>query len=295
MKESKNNLSPEMLGALSQAKQIYTQLSKNGVPVDAVNSETVKENQLLFEYLTAIHNAIVKKGIPAGGSQPSSTPSPSTSSNSPLSESKLKQTIRKAVLDSEGEREKYLIDNGGFSYAGLYERYLNVKKANGSLFSGFSSEYHTIINQYREIIEKKDAGELEKYNNDRTLSKSIDNMTQTLTPILESNNVTFRTLLRQRMAKWKKWPRWKNPYTYMYIFIGLLFSFVLTVSLVRNRQLQEENAIARSIINEYIIVDMAMSSNEDYQKERTQIHESIQENGFYVTWEEVCRLRAENP
>ena len=294
MKESKT-LTPEMLGALSQAKQIYTQLSKNGVPVDAVNSETGKEHLMLFEYLTAIHNAIVKKGIPAGGSQPSSSPSPSTPSNLPLSESELKNTIRKAVMDSEGEREKYLIDNGGFSYAGLYERYLNVKKANGSLFSGFSSEYHTIINQYREIIEKKDAGELEKYNNDRTLSKSIDNMTQTLTPILESNTVTFRTLLRQRMAKWKKWPRWKNPYTYMYIIIGLLFSFVLTVSLVRNRQLQEENAIARSIINEYIIVDMAMSDNKAYQKERTQIHESIQKNGFYVTWEEVCRLRAENP
>ena len=283
-----------MLGALSQAKQIYTQLSKNGVPIDAVNSETGKEHLMLFEYLTAIHNAIVKKGIPAGGSQPSSSSSPSTSSNSPLSESELKQTIRKAVLDSEGEREKYLIDNGGFSYAGLYERYLNVKKANGSLFSGFSSEYHTIINQYREIIEKKDAGEFEKYNNDRTLSKSIDNMTQTLTPILESNTVTFRTLLRQRMAKWKKWPRWKNPYTYMYIFIGLLFSFVLTVSLVRNRQLQEENAIARSIINEYIIVDIVMSDNKAYQKERTQIHESIQKNGFYVTWDEVCRLRS-NP
>lgn len=295
MKESKNTLTPEMLGALSQAKQIHAQLSKSGIPVDAVSSETVKEHLMLFEYLTAIHNAIVKKGIPAGGSQPSSSSSPSTSSNSPLSESELKNTIRKAVLDSEGEREKYLIDNGGFSYAGLYERYLNVKKANGSLFSGFSSEYHTIINQYREIIEKKDAGELEKYNNDRTLSKSIDNMTQTLTPILESNTVTFRTLLRQRMAKWKKWPRWKNPYTYMYVFIGLLFMFVFTVSLVRNRMLQEENAIARSIINEYIIVDIVMSDNKAYQKERTQIHESIQKNGFYVTWDEVCRLRAENP
>ena len=80
-------------------------------------------------------------------------------------------------------------------------------------------------------LARKDAGEFEKYNNDRTLSKSIDNMTQTLTPILESNTVTFRTLLRQRMAKWKKWPRWKNLYTYMYIFIGLLFMFVFTVSL----------------------------------------------------------------
>lgn len=89
-------------------------------------------------------------------------------------------------------------------------------------------------------------------------------------------------------------PRVKNPYTYMYVFIGLLFMFVFTVSLVRNRMLQEENAIARSIINEYIIVDIVMSDNKAYQKERTQIHESIQENGFYVTWDEVCRLHS-NP
>lgn len=297
MKESKNTLTPEMLGALSQAKQIHAQLSKCGIPVDAVSSETVKENQLLFEYLTAIHSAIVKKGLPASGSQQSSSPSPSpsSSSNLPASDSALEEVIRKAVIESQKERENYIIKNGGFSYEQLYEMLLNTLESNKTALTMATSNYHKVFTQYSKFIEERKKAEQSKSDNDQTLSKSVDNLTQTLTPLLEANTVTFRTLLRKRMALWKKWPRWKNPYTYMYIFIGLLFMFVFTVSLVRNRQFQEENAIARSIINEYIIVDIVMSDNKAYQKERTQIHESIQKNGFYVTWEEVCRLRAENP
>ena len=63
---------------------------------------------------------------------------------------------------------------------------------------------------------------------------------------------------------------------------------------ISNHHLRKNNEIAKGIINEYIIVDMAMSDNEAYQKERTQIHESIQENGFYVTWDEVCKLKVQD-
>ena len=295
MKESKNTLTPEMLGALSQAKQIHAQLSKSGIPVDAVSSETVKDNQLLFEYLTAIHSAIVKKGLPASGSQTSSSTPPSSSSNLPFSDSALEEGIRKAVIESQEEHEKYIIKNGGFSYEQLYEMLLNTLESNKTALTMATSNYHKVFTQYSKFIEERNKAEQSKYDNDQTLSKSVDNLTQTLSPLLEANTVTFRTLFKKRMAKWKKWPRWRNPYTYMYVFIGLLFMFVFTVSLVRKRKLQEENAIARSIIYEYQIVDMFMSDNETYQKERTQIHESIQKNGFYVTWDEVCRLRAENP
>lgn len=74
----------------------------------------------------------------------------------------------------------------------------------------------------------------------------------------------------------------------MYLALSLHLS-------ISNHHLRKNNEIAKDIINEYIIVDMVMSDNKDYQKERTQIHESIQENGFYVTWDEVCRLRTDNP
>lgn len=37
---------------------------------------------------------------------------------------------------------------------------MEVKKANGSQLAGFSEEFHTIINQYHEIIERMSAGEL---------------------------------------------------------------------------------------------------------------------------------------
>ena len=225
MKESKNTLTPEMLGALSQAKQIHTQLSRSGIPVDAVNSETVKENQLLFEYLTAIHSAIVKKGLPASGSQPSSSPSPSpsSSSNLPASDSALEEVIRKAVIESQKERENYIIKNGGFSYEQLYERFLNTLESNKKALTMATSNYHKVFTQYTKFIEERKKAEQSKYDNDQTLSKSVYNLTQTLSPLLEANTVTFRTLLRKRMAQWKQWPRWKNPTTYVYILVDLLY------------------------------------------------------------------------
>ena len=297
MKESKNTLTPEMLGALSQAKQIHAQLSKSGIPVDAVSSETGKEHLMLFEYLTAIHNAIVKKGIPAGGSQPSSSPSPSpsSSSNLPFSDSALEEVIRKAVIEFQKERENYIIKNGGFSYEQLYERFLNTLESNKTALTMATSNYHKVFTQYSKFIEERNKAEQSKYDNDQTLSKSVDNLTQTLSPLLEANTVTFRTLLRKRMAQWKKRPRWKNPTSYIYILVGLMYVALSLYLGISNHHLRKNNEIAKGIINEYIIVDMAMSDNEDYQKERTQIHESIQENGFYVTWDEVYRLRTDNP
>ena len=295
MKESKNALTPEMLGALSQAKQIHAQLSKCGIPVDAVSSETVKENQLLFEYLTAIHSAIVKKGLPASGSQTSSSTPPSSSFNLPFSDSALEEVIRKAIIESQKEHEKYIIENGGFSYEQLYERFLNTLESNKTALTMATSNYHKVFTQYSKFIEERKKAEQSKYDNDQTLSKSVDSLTQTLSPLLEANTVTFRTLLRKRMAQWKQWPRWKNPTSYIYILVGLMY-LALSLHLgISNHHLRKNNEIAKGIINEYIIVDMAMSDNEDYQKERTQIHESIQKNGFYVTWEEVCRLRTDNP
>lgn len=297
MKESKNTLTPEMLGALSQAKQIHAQLSKSGIPVDAVNSETVKENQLLFEYLTAIHSAIVKKELPASGSRPSSSPSPSPSSSStlPASDSALEEVIRKAVIESQKERENYIIKNGGFSYEQLYEMFLNTLESNKEALTTATSNYHKVFTQYSKFIEERRKAEQSKYDNDQTLSKSVDSLTQTLSPLLEANTVTFRTLFRKRMAQWKQWPRWKNPTSYIYILVGLMYMALSLYLGISNHHLRKNNEIAKGIINEYIIVDMAMSDNEDYPKERTQIHESIQENGFYVTWDEVCRLRTDNP
>ena len=297
MKESKNTLTPEMLGALSQAKQIHAQLSRSGIPVDAVSSETGKEHLMLFEYLTAIHNAIVKKGIPAGGSQPSSSPSPSpsSSSNLPASDSALEEVIRKAVIESQKERENYIIKNGGFSYEQLYEMFLNTLESNKEALTTATSNYHKVFTQYSKFIEERNKAEQSKYDNDQTLSKSVDSLAQTLSPLLEANTVTFRTLLRKRMAQWKKRPRWKNPTSYIYILVGLMYMALSLHLGISNHHMRKNNEIAKGIINEYIIVDMAMSDNEDYQKERTQIHESIQENGFYVTWDEVCRLRTDNP
>ena len=294
MKDSKNTLTPEMLGALSQAKQIHAQLSKSGIPVDAVNSETVKENQLLFEYLTAIHSAIVKKGLPASGSQPSSSPShsPSSSSNLPASDSALEEVIRKAVIESQKERENYIIKSGGFSYEQLYERFLNTLESNKTALTMATSNYHKVFTQYSKFIEERRKAEQSKFDNDQTLSKSVDSLTQTLSPLLEANTVTFRTLLRKRMAQWKRWPRWRNPYTYLYIFIVMAYMTIFTMALFQNHHLRKENTIARQINYEYQIVDMFMSDNEAYKKERTQIHESIQKNGLQFTWDEVCKLKS---
>lgn len=292
MKETKTTLSPEMLGAISQAKQILAQLNKSGMHVQDVNIDSAKGSGLLFEYMNAIHDAIVNKEFHGNGPQEPSPSSPSLQSRLSISESVLVEVIRKAVMDSEKEREDYVSKNGGFSYALLYSRYLEVLKANGSQFKGFSAEYHTIINQYREIIEKKNAGELDKFNNDRTLSGSIDGLTQTLAPLIDACSVSFWTFVRKRLAIWKKLPRWRNPYTYLYIAIGLMFSVVLIFEVHTNHQLKNENKSIMAINYEYQLVDIIMSGNETYQKERTKIHESIQNNGLQFTWEQINELRS---
>ena len=290
MKESKT-LTPEMLGALSQAKQIYTQLSKNGVPVDAVSSETGKEHLMLFEYLTAIHNAIVKKGLPASGSKPSSSPSSSSSSSLTASEAELKEVIRKAVMDSEKEREQQLVKNGGFSYEQLYQRFLNMLESNKNAVTQLTSNYNNIFTQYSKFIEERKQAELSKYDNDQALSKSINSMTEALAPLLEANTVTFRTLLKKRIAKYKKWPRWKNPYTYMYIFIGLMLSSVMAITIHVNYRMKTRIETVQNENYEHRIVDIYFSNHPEYVKYRNYLHNYIEDNGYVFTWNVVLSLR----
>lgn len=187
-------------------------------------------------------------------------------------------------MDSEKEREDYVIQNGGFSYAQLYNRYLEVKKANGSQLAGFSEEYHTIINQYHEIIKQMSAGEVEKYNRDQSLSESVEKLTEELSPVIEANSISFSTFIRRKLIKWKKQPRWRNPYTYMYIFIGLMLSFVMVFAIHTNHQLRTTIDEVRKENREYHIVDAYMSRSPEYVKDRTVIHESIETCGLDSTW-----------
>ena len=294
MKDTKTNTpSPEMLGAISQAKQIHAQLSRSGVPVPAVNPESVKDGGLLYEYLNAIHEAVVRKGLAASGTQASPPSSPSVPSGLPANADTLLEVIRRAVMDSEKEREDYIVKNGGFSYAQLYNRYLEVKKANGSQLAGFSAEFHTIINQYHEIIERMNAGEFEKYNKDQSLSESVDKLTEELSPVIEANSISFWTFVRRRLAGWKKQSRWRNPYTYMYFFIGLMLSFVMVFAIHTNHQLRTTIGEVRRENLEYHIVDAYMSRSPEYVEDRTAIHESIETNGLDSTWRSLWNQEQE--
>lgn len=293
MKDTKNNIpSPEMLGAISQAKQIHAQLSRSGVPVPAVNPESVKDGGLLYEYLNAIHEAVVRNGLQIGGSKPSPSARPSTvSSNYSFSEQELEEIIKKTATVALQEHDDKVQEKGGFTFPHLYNRYLETKKANGSIISGFCHEYHPIIEQYQKIIEDQKAGEMEKYNKDITLSKSVDKLTEDLAPVIEENSITFWTFVRRRFTKWRKQSRWRNPFTYIYILIGLMYVAITVCPAVVNLDLKRTNKGAKAIIYEYLLVDMAMSGNEDYQEERLKIHESVEKKGLYATWEETQELR----
>ena len=133
------------------------------------------------------------------------------------------------------------------------------------------------------------AGEFEKYNKDQSLSESVDKLTEELSPVIEANSISFWTFVRRRLAGWKKQSRWRNPYTYMYIFIGLMLSFVMVFAIHTNHQLRTTIGEVRRENLEYHIVDAYMSRNPEYVKDRTVIHESIETCGVDSTWNSLWK------
>ena len=328
MKQTKvSKVSQEgLLGAVSQAKMIYTSLRDGGIAVPDVDDEGLSEGDSLFTYLNAIYGTVGKDGIPVKTVEVPVVQSPSSPSPSfpkqevpkPVSvpayaqvpafnlkswEEDLTKTAVQAFLDADNQRrakqEAERLESGKMSAEQWIETKAEAVVNLGSNYKRISEEYSTIINDYDEAM--KAANQMRKtfVDSNQKVSDSLSSLDETLKPLvpvaqeaLESFKMTHWKLFKRWFKRWlercKDNPRWRNPYTYAYIFIGLVFilSVYSNIDLrIKNSRLLHENQTHR-------MVDVLMEVYPVYRKERTMVQEFIDHQGLSYTWDKVLEMRA---
>lgn len=98
----------------------------------------------------------------------------------------------------------------------------------------------------------------------------------------------FMRWFKRRLSRCKDNPRWKNPYTYAYIFIGLVF----TLSVYSNIDLRIKNSRLLHENQTRLIVDVLMETYPVYRKERTIVEIFIDDKGIDYSWCRVFEMRA---
>lgn len=315
-----------LLGAVSQAKMIYTSLRDGGIAVPEVNEEGLSEADSLFTYLNAIYGAVGKDGIPVKTVEVPVVPSPSSPSPSfpkqvapkpvpvPASvqipafnlkswKDDITKTAVQAFLEADSQRrtlqEAECLESGKMSAEQWIETKAEAVVNLGSNYKRISEKYSTIIEDYDEAM--KAANQMRKtfVDSNQKVSDSLSSLDETLKPLvpvaqeaLESFKMTHWKLFKRWFKRWlercKDNPRWKNPYTYAYIFIGLVFMLSVYSNIdlrIKNSRLLHENQTHR-------MVDVLMEVYPVYRKERTMVQEFIDNQGLSYTWDKVLEMRA---
>lgn len=317
-----------LLGAVSQAKMIYTSLRDGGIAVPEVNEEGLSEADSLFTYLNAIYGAVGKDGIPVKTVEvpvalPPSPPSPSPSftkqeAPKPLSvpasaqvpafnlkswKDDLKKTAVQAFLDADNQRralqEAERLESGKMSAEQWIETKAEAVVNLGSKYKENSEHYSAIIDDYNEAMKTANQMRHTFVDSNQKVSDSLSSLNNTLKPLvpvaqeaLESFRMTHWKLFKRGFKRWlercKDNPRWKNPYTYAYIFIGLVFMLSVYSNIdlrIKNSRLLQENHTHR-------MVDVLMEVYPVYRKERTMIENFIGDKGVKYSWDKVLEMRA---
>lgn len=315
-----------LLGAVSQAKMIYTSLRDGGIAVPEVNDEGMSEGDSLFTYLNAIYGAVGKDGIPVKTvevpvAQPYSSPSPSftkqeapkpvsVSASSPIPainlkkwEDDLTKSAVRAFLDADNQRraqqEAERLESGKMSAEQWIETKAEAVVNLGSKYKENSEHYSAIIDDYNEAMKTANQMRQTFVDSNQKVSDSLSSLDATLKPLvpvaqeaLESFKMTHWKLFKRWFKRWfercKDNPRWKNPYTYAYIFIGLVYMLSVYSNIdlrVKNSRLLNENQTHR-------MVDVLMEVYPVYRKERTMVQEFIDNQGLSYTWDKVLEMRA---
>ena len=315
-----------LLGAVSQAKMIYTSLRDGGIAVPEVNEEGLSEADSLFTYLNAIYGAVGKDGIPVKTVEVPVVPSPSSPSPSfpkqvapkpvpvPASvqipafnlkswKDDITKTAVQAFLEADSQRrtlqEAECLESGKMSAEQWIETKAEAVVNLGSNYKRITEKYSTIIEDYDETM--KAANQMRKtfVDSNQKVSDSLSSLDETLKPLvpvaqeaLESFKMTHWKLFKRWFKRWlercKDNPRWKNPYTYAYIFIGLVFMLSVYSNIdlrIKNSRLLHENQTHR-------MVDVLMEVYPVYRKERTMVQEFIDNQGLSYTWDKVLEMRA---
>ncbi len=300
-------------GAVSQVKLIYASVRDSGINIPEVNDSGLSEGDCLFTYINALHTAIGRNGIPMKTVEksvvPPSTPSVSKQQPSvpqPVNLSGLKDEIRnmavQALLDAEKkvstQKESERLASGKLSAEQWIEANADRVVSLAEWSRNCSKQYGRIIDQYN--VSMKQAFNINKAitENDGKIADRVSALDSTLKPLvpvaqdaLEHSEMTHWRLIRRSFLRRKANPRWKNPYTYMYIFIGLMFSTVFCMSLYRNSELRKMNAELLYENQVHRIVDVFMEPYATYRKERTMVQKCIEGNGLKYTWDTVLEMR----
>lgn len=315
-----------LLGAVSQAKMIYTSLRDGGIAVPEVNEEGLSEADSLFTYLNAIYGVVGKEGIPVKTVEVPVVPSPSSPSpSSPKQEAPkpvpvsaavqipafnlkswkedLKKTAVQAFLDADNQRrakqEAERLESGKMSAEQWIETKAEAVVNLGSNYKGIAEHYSAIIEDYDEVM--KTANQMRKtfVDSNQKVSDSLSSLDETLKPLVpvaqeafESFKMTHWKLFKRWFKRWlercKDNPRWKNPYTYAYIFIGLVFMLSVYSNIdlrIKNSRLLNENQTHR-------MVDVLMEVYPVYRKERAMVENFIEDKGVKYSWDKVLEMRA---
>lgn len=299
-------------GAVSQVKMIYASVKDSGINLPEVNDRDLSEGDCLFTYINALHTAIGRKGIPVKTvGKPvlpsSSPPVPKQPSGAQVNLCGLKDEIRnmavQALLDAEKQvrtqKESERLASGKLSAEQWIETNADKVVGLAEWRRDYSEQYNRIINQYNDSMMQAFKMSKAITENNGKIADKVSSLDSTLKPwvpvaqdALSNSEMTYWRLIRQSFQRRKFNPRWKNPYTYMYIFIGLLFSIVFSLSVFRNSELRKMNAELLHENQVHRIVDVFMEPYATYRKERTMVQKCIESNGLKYTWDTVLEMRA---
>ena len=298
-------------GAVSQVKMIYASVKDSGINLPEVNDIGLSEGDCLFTYINALHTSIGRKGIPVKTVEkptapPSSPPVPKLPSGAQVNLCGLKDEIRnmavQALLDAEKQirtqKESERLASGKLSAEQWIENNAERMVSLTEWCRDYSEQYNRIINQYNDsMMQAFKMCKAITENNGKIADKvsSLDSTLKALVPVvqdaLKNSEMTHWRLFRRSFLRCKSKPCWKNPYTYMYIFIGFLISIVFSLSVYRNSELRKMNAELLHENQVHRIVDVFMEPYATYRRERTMIQKCIESNGLKYTWDTVLEMR----
>jgi len=298
-------------GAVSQVKKIYSAVKDSGVDIAAVNENNMTDGDRLFTYINIIHNAIGRNGFPAkvvdkpGSSPYKSKPIPSVVASS-IDITNIKEDIKtmaiQALLDAEkyvqAKKEAERLASGKISA----EQWIETNGDNVvSLASGYkdnAERSNQIAECYNQLLRTCHDRENSVAEKNEKIADKVSELDKTLMPLipvakyaLQNTEITHWQLIKRFFLSQKSNPCWKNPSTYVYILIGLMYVNSLGLAIYQNYKLKQDKALLLHENQVHRIVDVFMEPYATYRKERSIIQKCIENNGLRYTWNTVLEMR----
>lgn len=270
----------DVQGALSQARQVYLSLQNGGVKVSVINENGLSDADKMFCYLNAIHEAIGRNGLPVKAGQAASPP-PKPAGQALPDVSGWKKDLKEAAI------------------AVMVEIFGDKVFADEEKLESRQSVYEAIIQNYKCMIEVDRSKEAAVAEKNASVGAEVKELRLSIAPLipvaqnaLEHSKATLWSIFRSALHRWKSLPRWKNPYTYLYLIIGNWFFCLWILTWVKFNEVRDERDQLWRENQTHRIVDLYMSASPSYCKERGVVQDLIDNRGQQYSWQYIKVLRA---